>query len=191
MDKVLSKRQAIYDHYHSSARCQAGFTLYSDRFAAYYTSMYLIMDTGEAICVHVREGFSKDPYRAYIEFWGIMQAIIIQQDAIVELHNAVCGTPWKKLNADSAWMKLREKRNILAGHPARKSIPKSALVQRSFMGRAFGTYDQIRYETWSAATERISLPTFDLRELLSCYDLKASQRLTKILRIMRKGALAS
>jgi len=51
--------------------------------------MYLLQDTSESLYVHRIKGFANDPHEAYIEFWGVMQAIFIQQDAISELYEAV------------------------------------------------------------------------------------------------------
>jgi hypothetical protein len=62
-------------------------------------------------------GFSRDPMRAYIEFWGVMQAIAIQQDAICELHKAVVGSRPDKDQIGPTWKDLKEKRNQCAGHP--------------------------------------------------------------------------
>ena len=57
----------------------------------------------------MRVDFSTDPMRAYLQFWGVMQAIFIQQDAISELYRVIMGT---KLNVlpGSHWAKLRDVR---------------------------------------------------------------------------------
>jgi hypothetical protein len=73
--------------------------------------MYLIQDTGEAVSEHVASGFSSSPLTAYLEFWGVTQAITIQQDAVVELHQAIIGKR-PRVETKSAWQKLREVRNI-------------------------------------------------------------------------------
>jgi len=52
--------------------------------------MFLIQDTGEAVAHHMAGDFSGS-LRAYLEFWGVMQAIFIRQDAISELHRVVVG----------------------------------------------------------------------------------------------------
>ena len=90
MKKILATRGQIYDQFHGSQAGPAHFFLNenADAYAQYYTSMYLIQDTGEAAWTHMEGDFSKDPMRAYLEFWGVMQAIEIQQDAIFQLHRA-------------------------------------------------------------------------------------------------------
>src|SRR3546814_761629 len=127
--------------------------------------MFLIQDTGEAIWTHMRSDFSPDPMRAYLEFWGVMQAIDIQQDSIFQIHNAVVGrTP--KIPDGSSWSKLRETRHICAGHPANRTHRVPA-PQRTFMGRSFGNYEHIQYELWDANTGKTIFPVFNLRQMIN------------------------
>jgi len=88
MQQVLSSRSAIYCRFQNSAGCTK---LQGDDYAAYSTSMSLIQDTAEAVEAHLGVDFCSDPTRAYLEFWGVMQAIFIQQDAIHELHLTIAG----------------------------------------------------------------------------------------------------
>jgi hypothetical protein len=91
MKKIAEIREKIYNYFHSSDACHNFFfsDAQEERYAAYYTSMYLLQDTTESLMVHRHKGFSTDPFEAYIEFWDVMQAIIIQQDSICELHLAI------------------------------------------------------------------------------------------------------
>jgi hypothetical protein len=108
-------------------------------------------------------GFSKNPMLAYLEFWGVMQAVVMQQDAICELHKAVTGKP-PQVRDLVLWWKIRHKRDLCVGHPANRSRGMPA-PQRTFMGRMFGDYGCIRYELFDAATGKITHPVFDLRKL--------------------------
>ena len=181
MNNVLDVRSAIYDQFHGSSAGPAHFFRpeNKDAYAAYYTSMYLIQDTGEAIWTHMKSDFSSDPMRAYLEFWGVMQAIYIQQGAIVQLHRAVVGNN-PTIQANSAWSQLRDLRNRCAGHPANRTHGVLA-SQRTFMGRSFGNYDCIRYEMWDASTGQRSHPTFNLRQMIGDYDGEATTILKAVL----------
>lgn len=180
VNKIDEIREQIYDHFHKSKAC--GDFFFSDeqaaRYAAYYTSMYLLQDTTESLSVHRTKGFSGDPHEAYIEFWGIMQAIIIQQDALCELYEAVKGS---KLDTKGFknWQYLRNLRNICAGHPAKKDRPKSAPLVRSFMGRGFGDYSSIRYEKWESGSG-ISHPEVNLGQVIDKYATEAETIITDI-----------
>lgn len=184
MEKIMGLRSDIYDQFQSSSAAQQYFFLDEnrDKYAAYYTSMYLIQDTAEAVYAHIARNFSPDPMLAYIEFWGVMQAIQIQQDAILQLHIAVVGGS-PIIPKESPWKTLRDKRNLCAGHPAERRIGVSAL-QRTFMGRSFGNYDQIRYEAWDAKTCEITHPSFNLRQMINDYDIQASGVLESVLSTM-------
>lgn len=181
MDQVLAIHSRIYDQFHNSTAGPAFFFKeeHKEAYAAYYTAMYLIQDTGESVWAHTKRGFSPDPHMAYIEFWGVMQAIFIQQDAIKELYKAVIGSE-PEISEDSAWLKIREVRNLCAGHPANKGG-----TRRTFMGRSFGNYSRIQYELWDAHADRqLSHPTLDLCAIIRSYDGEAALTLMEVLAAM-------
>jgi hypothetical protein len=95
MNAVMTVRQQIADYWETcwDNGTQPVKVMFEsdDAFAAFYASKYLIQDTAEAVQDHLGRGFSKNPMAAYLEFWGVMQAIIIQQDAIRELYISVHG----------------------------------------------------------------------------------------------------
>ena len=175
MNQVSNIRQQIADHWQARLPPMGALFANDDAFAAFYTGKYLIQDTAESISAHMSAGFSKNPYAAYIEFWGVMQALIIQQDAIVELHKSICGIG-PVLAKPSPWYALRELRNRCAGHPANKSVNGSTL--RSFMGRTFGCYEEIVYEQYDAATAKTTHPKINLRKLIDEYDGQAASILS-------------
>jgi hypothetical protein len=142
--------------------------------------MYLIQDTGESVWSHMQRGFSSDPHLAYIEFWGVMQAIVIQQDAIKELYEAVIGLKLQ-IAIGSDWSKIRDVRNLCVGHPAKRANGVPA-TQRTFMGRSFGHYNQIKYELWDArAPNQPSHPAFNLSAMIKAYDAEGAQALNTVL----------
>ncbi len=186
MKQILAVQSSIHEQFRSSTIRKLYFSKKdnADVFAAYDTAMYLIQDTGEAIYVHMQSDFSEEPMRSYLEFWGIMQAIAIQQDAVCELYKAVIGKA-AQVGELEAWQDLREKRNLCAGHPANRSRGVPA-PQRAFLGRMPRYYRQIEYELWDAATGRTTHPSFDLRHLIERYDIEASQLLQTVLSEMKR-----
>ena len=194
MENLVKVREQIYNYFHSNESCQNFFfdDAQEEKYAAYYTSMYLLMDTTESLFVHRQKGFSEDPHEAYIEFWGIMQAIIIQQDSIRELHEAVTESELDTRQLPS-WQKLRALRNTCAGHPAKRAQPKSKPLTRTFMGRNFGGYSSLTYEKWEKPKskssskfplENISHPHVKLGNLIDDYEKEASDIMSKILKFM-------
>jgi hypothetical protein len=186
MIEILNRRQEIYEYFHNKEHCQNFFfdSAQKERFAAYYTSMYLLQDTAESLFSHREKGFSSNPFEAYIEFWGVMQALIIQQDAISELFEAITGA---KLSTGklSSWQALRVLRHTCAGHPAKKDHPKNSPIKRTFMGRNFGTYSMITYEEWQAG-RGISHPTIRYGDLVDEYTKEAESCLLEALSSMKQ-----
>lgn len=186
MLRIAAQREEIYNHFHGSTSCQQFFfaEAQEERYAAYYTSMYLLQDTTESLMTHRTKGFSPDPFEAYIEFWGVMQALFIQQDSISELHEAVTGGSLQTGNLP-AWQSLRALRNTCAGHPAKRDRPKASPLSRTFMGRGFGNYSAIDYEQWQSGGS-ISNQTVDLGALIDSYVIEAESKLAVVLQSMKQ-----
>lgn len=189
MDRFLTLRQDIYNHFHASTIRGDLFLApgNQDRFAQYETAMLLMQDTGEALWTHMRCDFSASPMAAYIEFWGVMQAVIIQQDALLELAAAI-GAP--KPSVGTAWNAIREFRNVVAGHPAKKDSGRKALGARgplrAFMGRQQKSYSSLTYELWDASAERTTHPQVNLGAMIAAYEAEAADHLVAILDHMRR-----
>jgi hypothetical protein len=182
MNKLLEVRRQIYDQFHSRAGRSHFFKKANeDEFVAYYTAMYLLQDTGEALLAHRKANFSPEPMRSYIEIWGVMQALSIQQDAITELHKVIVG---KKPKTGPAWSELRNLRHLTTGHPANRSqgVPGT---QRTFMGRQGRTYESVEFEVWDAATQGRDHPNLDLGQLIDAYETEASGILSAVLATMK------
>jgi hypothetical protein len=185
MEAASDRRAEIYDYFHANQTCQQYFydPTHEAEHVAYYNSMYLLQDTIESLWWHRRQGFSKEPMHAYIEFWGIMQAVFIQQDSIREIFQLMTGTKLHTKNLP-AWSEIRELRNICAGHPARKDVPETKPLTRSFMGRMFGDYTSLKYEKWEEGAGR-TFPEVKLGALLDAYAAEAESKLADVLTAMR------
>jgi hypothetical protein len=186
MLKIAELREEIYNYFHNSESCQQFYfdNANEERFCAYNTSMYLLQDTTESLNAHRKKSFSSDPWEAYIEFWGVMQALIIQQDSIKELYEAIIGKVLysKPLNS---WQEIRILRNICSGHPARKDRPKKFPLTRTVMSRNFGSYSEITYRKWQSK-EGISHPKVKLGTLIDEYAKEAESILAKVLQSMKQ-----
>jgi hypothetical protein len=185
MDRLLSLRRQVYDHSHASTIREDLFLLPGnrDRFAQYETAMLLIQDTGEALWTHRECDFSPSAMAAYIEVWGVMQAVVIQQDALLELAAALEAP---KPVPGAAWRAIRDLRNQLVGHPSNKrSLTKTPL--RAFMGREPKSYRHLTYELWDAGADRTTFPRVDLGQLLDAYESEAADHLATSLAHMRQA----
>ena len=179
------RRQEIYEEFQGNTACQAYFfePTRDEDYATYYTSMYLLQDATESLIFHRLSGFAPNPLQAYLEFWGVMQAAIIQQDSISELFSLIVGQPLEA-KALTNWMQLRDLRNVCAGHPARRDRSKGMPRTRSFMGRAFGDYSSLKYERWELG-QGTSYPVIRLGLLFDDYAAEAEAQLGEVLRSMQ------
>ncbi|WP_139350186.1 hypothetical protein [Rhodanobacter sp. C03] len=186
MNSIGIRRSEIYDHFHSNSACQKFFfdPANGAAYAAYYNSMYLLQDSTESLQLHRARDFSEEPLTAYLEFWGVLQAIIIQQDSIVEIYETIVG---QSLNPHKipAWKEVRELRNICAGHPAKLDRSKHLPLKRAFVGRTFGNYETFTYEQWQQGEGR-SHPRIHLGKLFDKQAEAAEAQLAKILSAMKR-----
>lgn len=182
MDGVIALRCEIYDHFQASQACRDYFlnSASSDQYQSYYIAMYLLQDSSESLWTHRQVGFNKDPMMAYIEFWGIMQAANIQQDALTQLHQVICERTFDYSQLQ-AWQKLRRLRIECAGHPTGTWPP----VVRSFMGRHFGDYNTLRYERREVG-QSATHPSIKLGKLFDAYATEVESEISKILAHMRR-----
>ena len=134
--------------------------LSNDHYLAFCTAKDWIQDTCEALSQHRKAEFSSDSSKNYLEFWGVLQAAFIQQDAINELHYALSDKPLPKsvYCEGTAWERLRSIRNLAVGHPNRQG--KNA--RRCVSGRQPKSYNHITltiYERGSISTLPLDLGT--------------------------------
>lgn len=184
MDRLLSLRREVYDHFHSSTIREELFLAPGnrDRFAQYETAMLLMQDTGEALWTHRQRDFSTSLV-FYIEVWGVMQAIVIQQDALLELAVALGAN---KPVTGHAWDTIREFRNLLAGHPINKRALVTKTSLRAFMGRQPKSYRGLTYELWDKGADCTTFPEVDLGAMIDAYEAEAADHLKAILAHMRQ-----
>jgi hypothetical protein len=185
MDNVGNRREEIYNYFHANQACQIYFfdSAHEDEYVAYHNSMHLLHDSTESLWCHRKQGFASDPHQAYLEFWGLMQAVIIQQDSIAEIFEVITSNELDSKNLVS-WSEIRNLRNICAGHPAKRDRPKRLPLTRSFMGRMFGGYESFKYERWEQGVGT-TYPNVKLAALLDAYAVEAEAKLVEIFNVMR------
>lgn len=143
-----------------------------DRYFAFCAAKDWIQDTADALDTHREQEFSKSASNAYLEFWGIMQAVFIQQDAILELQYSLTGerTLPRKCVAPK-WHEIRDLRNLSVGHPTKKggkTVPRARCVT----GRQSKSYNCIPLTIYSHGD--VMSKDLNLGKLLEEYDTEAS-----------------
>jgi len=182
MKKILEEREKLSAIWHSHQSVWSeisNFTFHSDdRYLAFCASKDWIQDTAETLLRHREVGFSNEPTKSYLEFWGVLQAIFVLQDAIQEMHYSLTGKsrlPNEFTDGGRIWHRLRNLRNDAVGHPTRRG---RSPVKRCVTGRQPKSYLSITltfYEVGSVWNENLRLG-----QLLDDFDLEASAMLSTL-----------
>ena len=151
-----------------------------DSYSAYCIAMSLLQDSGEALLVHRKRGFSHSTNFAYLELIGILQTLLIHKDALRELNFSLFNNrePCQKKADYPAWYRLRETRHLVAGHPNHMQGAKSCSVVRGEISYSKIVLCQSKREP----NKLQSLSRFQNLELgkeLESYDTEAGRILDK------------
>lgn len=180
--KISGQRDRVSDLWHKMAsvwwdRENMGFAS-EDQYFAFCAAKDWIQDTSEALLLHRKTDFSRDPAKAYLEFWGVMQALFAQQDAIKQLWYSLHGSDdlHPRPSQESAWEELRDLRNLAVGHPTKSvqsKVAKAAKVSaRCVTGRQPKSYTQIPLTVYVGGS--VETEPLDLAALIDRYDAEGA-----------------
>ena len=179
MYKVMVNRDKIYDLVDGAAsNCKWTQVATHEQFEKYCISKDTIQDTSEAISAHEEKGFCSETSLRYIEYYGLLQAVYLQQDSILALHRLFGETKDLNLSECSGWNEIREMRNDTVGHP---------VGRRKRLNRNQISYDDVHYmdikkeniESWESYH-------VNLRKLLHRYGDEAAEVLGELHECIRK-----
>ncbi len=176
MNSILKVREAIYEHIETCNKCDFHQTSTHNSFIIYCVSKDTIQDTAEALWSHRRNGFSKDTFVKYIEYYGLLQAIYLQQDAISALYKLFIGNK-PDISSKPCWNQLRNLRHCTAGHP---------VGRRKFLSRNAISYNEVEYTWWPEGKRYPKNKIVNLSELLDKYSLEATSILQSILKFINQ-----
>lgn len=170
MESVLIAREKIYDHIQDWSACGWTDQATHDEFVMYCVAKDTVQDTAETLLVHRQRGFTKDMYERYFEYYGILQAIYMQQDSIAALYKLFVGQPLDIRNRPN-WCRIRELRNATVGHP---------VGRRRFLNRNAIGYQGVNYSWWPEDSRFPKSETVPLAQLLDAYTNEATDALEHI-----------
>jgi len=110
------------------------FVGHRDEWNRLTVAMDTLGDSAEALEHFEREGFGSALGKRYLLFYGTLQALILQQESIRTLYTIFCGKPLDTATS-SGWKRIREIRNLSAGHPLDKRGSKTTGDLRVFVSR--------------------------------------------------------
>lgn len=173
MNKILTARDKIYNHI-QDPRCGWTAGANHNEFEIYCIAKDTIQDTGETLMAHRKQGFVSDVYRRYVEYYGVLQAVYMQQDAIKALFNLFMVPQRLEFSALPNWQELRDLRDDTVGHP----VGRRKRLNRNAIG-----YDLVNYQ-WCPDDQVRSWKSknVNLAALLDAYDVEAAGVLESVSR---------
>lgn len=170
MEAVLTAREKIYDHIQNLSACHWSNRATHDEYITYCVAKDTIQDTGETLMVHRQRGFSPDRYERYFEYYGILQAVYMQQDAVSALHKLFVGAALDVADKAS-WNQIRGLRNDTAGHP----VGRKRFLNRNAIG-----YDRVNYSWWPEGSRFPKSEDIALATLMDSYAAEATEVLKQL-----------
>lgn len=164
MEAVLQIREKIYDHIQDGSACHWMDRATHNDYVIYCVSKDTIQDTAETLLAHRQQGFTENMYARYFEYYGILQAVYLQQDAICALYRLFLGAA-PDLSAKHNWDRIRNLRNDTAGHP---------VGTRHFLNRNAIGYDRVNYSWWVEGDRHPQSEDVSLGSLLDGYANEAA-----------------
>lgn len=173
MNKILEAYKRIYDHIQDFSSCGWRDCCSRFDFERYCVAKDTIQDTAEAVMSHREQGFTVNVYRRYVEYYGVLQAIYMQQDAIKALFELFMVPDKIDYSVLSNWQALRDLRNDTVGHP---------VVRLKRLNRNQIAYNCVNYQ-WCPKDKPCSWKSenINLGTVLNSYDCEAGGVLQSIL----------
>lgn len=137
-----------------------------EKFTRFYTANYWITDTDRVVSSLSKKGFSSSLDRKFLEIFGFLQSIYIQQSCIDDMYKTINGVKITDTEKGEDWLKIRAMRNQLSGHPISSAGEYHILINPSH-SNIFELHVQ-RYETKNPASEYSKRTT---REIVKIFDL--------------------
>jgi hypothetical protein len=152
-----------------------------DKVTSAQVSLDVAEDAMAAISCFLSGGIGSDVGERYLRLYGVLQAVFLQQSAVLMLCKLFLGT-WTEPGALSAWKELRSLRNLTVGHPVEQSTGNH--IRRSFVTQISLADNGFDYQVWHKDTSTSSFERAELVKLLMEYAKEAAQRLEGLLPVL-------
>jgi hypothetical protein len=137
-------------------------------------AMDTLGDTCLALQDYERRGIGVEEGEKYLRLYGMLQAVVIQQDAIGHLWKIVHGDALPP-SPNSGWGRIRELRVLAVGHPV-----ESRQQRRTFISRPTLSHKGFDRITWLGRDNRDEIEQVDIKGLYESYKTEAAGILRRI-----------
>ena len=145
-----------------------------------WNALCATMDTLEDTCLALEYyefyGLGDEIGGIYLKLYGLLQAVVLQQDSIRLLYRTFLGNDFQP-DSDSDWMKIRDLCNLTFGYPVERGKPKG---QCCFISRFDLHSNKIRLWVWNKDKGLEEFEYVDLKNLYELYKSEATRHLNKI-----------
>ncbi len=142
-DAVNEDHGVLYDRF---------FNTHHDRWYQLCSGLDTLGDATDALMEFERGGLGTQA-ETYLRFYGMFQAVILQQDALDAINEALVGSAEAHLKKTS-WTKIRDLRNLAVGHPTDKKNGVPGKRMRSFVARVTITARSFLVLTYDEVQEK-------------------------------------
>jgi len=182
---IAAERVALSVYWHNKQQVwlnAPNFTFQSkEAYSAFHVAKDWIQDTSEVLSHHRSAGFASHWTVSYLELYGVLQAVFVQQDAIKQLHNSLkpeSGDEWPSHDHKSGWQEIRRIRNLAIGHPTEPPSPRHNRLSRCVIDRDDKTYDTIRLKKYPSSPEPFEI--INLGDLIDRYDAEGAKIIARL-----------
>lgn len=139
-----------------------------------FNKLCVAMNTWEDTLLAMSNYFENESERndgeRYLRFYGVLQAIYLQQESIRAIYEVTLAQKFPKKRFDSAWIKIRDLRNNVVGHPVKTDSGK-----RVFLARHSVDSKKVHLLVSDTKTGKDNHVEVDLEKNLSDYFSEAAQ----------------
>lgn len=140
------------------------------------SSMDIIEDSILAIKYYIKNGLGKEVGEKYLKLYGLLQSVIIQQDAIEEMYKLVGITnPSKK----EGFSQIRQVRIRIAGHPSSSGHGFFC----SFLSRCSFDDKELTLITYNVQQDKDGVEYINISKLLEEHFTEINEKLDELIKI--------
>ncbi len=189
MERIVESAERIRDAVNcDDALLKNHFLEHRDEWNLLCAAMDTLDDSSGAIVEAIAEGLGTSPFEAYLRFYGFFQALILQQDSLRSIHRLILRQPFEP-SPNSSWMRLRNLRNMAAGHPLDYG-DRELGVLRVFLNRNSLSLQRFQILIFEEQTGELRGETIDLASVLVSYEPEALGVATMIINGSLSGPIA-
>lgn len=188
MRRISTLEQQIRNYVNNANLLERYFESHLDEWYTLCVAMNTLGDTCLSLEYYEASGIGDEYGEKYLKLYGLLQAIFLQQDSIRQIYRIFLGNNLQP-DSDSAWIIIRDLRNLTIGHPIEKKCKTG--TKRCFISRVTIRGDGFQLMVWNKDKEQKEFEKVDLKALYEKYKTEAVKHLKNICQaqIIKWGAL--